>query len=359
MRRCAFHWPAAWWWAGLAAGFLLLGGCGTPVSPASAPAVVASPASPTESAAARQGVVVGRHERLLVVLPAEGETPAELAKRFLGNADLAWRIAEANGQRWDLPPGEPAVVPLGPPAPFGVGSEGAQAVTVLCYHRFGSPASKMVVTPANFEAQLEWLQVHHYQVLRLADLAAFLEGRQALPRRSVLITIDDGYESAWRVAFPALKKRGLPATLFVPTDFVGARDAMSWAQMEEMVGSGLVDVQPHGKTHRSLADRGGSGSETAWRQQIEGELRQSRAAIERRLGASAAPRAFAYPFGDVDDAVLDSMQRLQFTLGLTVDAGGNPFYAPPLMLRRTMIFGDMDLDEFQARLANRRGAGRP
>lgn len=336
-----------------------LAGCGTAPGPAVPPAMAPPPAAAAERATGRQGAVVGRNERVVVVLPVEGETPADLARRFLGDADLAWHVAEANGQRWDLRPEEPVVVPLRPPSPFGVDSEGARGVTVLCYHRFGSPASKMVVTPANFEAQLDWLLAHRYQVLRLGDLAAFLEGRQALPRRSVLITIDDGYESAWRVAFPALKQRGLPATLFLPSDFVGARDALSWAQVGEMVRSGLVEVQPHSRTHRSLAVRGEGETEAGLRQRIEGELRLSRAVIERHLGAMPVPRALAYPFGDVDEAVLDAMQRQQFALGFTVDAGTNPFYAPPLLLRRTMIFGDLDLDEFQARIAHRRGVARP
>jgi hypothetical protein len=54
-----------------------------------------------------------------------------------------------------------------------------QTVPILCYHRFGSGSSKMLVAPAQFEAQLEWLARHHYKVLRLRDLAGFLAGREA------------------------------------------------------------------------------------------------------------------------------------------------------------------------------------
>lgn len=317
--------------------------------------VVAAPAR----AASAGGFVAGRGERLLVYVPGEGDTLATVSARLLGSADLAWRIAESNGQRWELRPGEPVVVPLVAARPGGVSAEGVQAVPVLSYHRFGSPTSKMVVAPAQFEAQLDWLLDNRYQVLRLADLAAFLQGRKALPQRSVLITIDDGYESAYRFAYPALKRRGLPATLFVPTDFIGARDALNWSQLEEMSRSGLIDVQPHSRTHRSLTVRREGETDAAWRDAIDAELRQPLAVLERRLGAAAGPRALAYPFGDVDEAVLQGMQRQSYQLGLTVDPGGNPFYAPPLMLRRTMIFGDQDLEAFKARLLNRRGAGRP
>ena len=49
-----------------------------------------------------------------------------------------------------------------------------------------------------------------YRVLPLADLPAFLQGREPLPQKTVIITIDDGYESVYRHAYPVLKKYGLP-----------------------------------------------------------------------------------------------------------------------------------------------------
>jgi peptidoglycan/xylan/chitin deacetylase (PgdA/CDA1 family) len=52
-----------------------------------------------------------------------------------------------------------------------------------------------------------------------------------------------------------LKKYGLPATVFVYTDFLGGGDALTWAQMQEMLASGLVDVQSHSKSHRNLIER--------------------------------------------------------------------------------------------------------
>ena len=82
----------------------------------------------------------------------------------------------------------------------------------------------MMVSAPQFEAQLDWLARNNYQVLRLADVAGFLAGKKALPQRSVVITIDDGYETVYRHAFPLLKKYGFPATLFVYTDFIGSRD---------------------------------------------------------------------------------------------------------------------------------------
>jgi len=356
--------PAAW----VCAAWALLGlaACAgpspktvsAPVTPAAANAPKAAP-TPTPEAPlpGAMGDVAGRNERVLVYVPRDGDTLAGVATRFLGDADRAWQIADANGQRWAIAGAQPLVVPLGALSPLGVTADGAQAVPILCYHRFGPGQGKMVVSASQFEAQLEWLARNHYQVLKLSDLPGFLAGETALPQRSVIITIDDGYETVHRYAFPLLKKYGFPATLFVYADFVGARDALSWAQLQELAESGLVDIQAHSKSHRNLIEQAAGESDAAYRQSIEAELRLPRAILDRKLGAMGVKmHYFAYPFGDANELVLEAMQRQHYDLGLTVIPGGNAFFAHPLMLRRTMIYGDHSLDEFKARLQLRRNA---
>lgn len=337
----------------------LLAACSTPQPPSPSP--VAGPvATPPSAASARAGGrVVGRGERLLVYVPGDGDTLQGIAARFLGTPDLAWQIAEANDDIGTVLPGQPLVVPLAPPYPLGVTPAGVQAVPILCYHRVGPGLSKMTVSPSNFEAQLAWLAANRYQVIRLDDLAAFLAGRRALPKRAVVITFDDGYESMYRHAFPLLRKYGMPATLFIYTDFVGARDALDWSELAEMWRSGLIDIQAHSKTHRNLTERAAHEGDAAYRQRVETELRQPRAVIERALGtAGVKVRYFAYPYGDANLPVIEAMQRLDYELGLTVNPGGNPFYASPWLLRRVMIYGDHDLDDFKVRVNWRLPAGR-
>ncbi|HMR68789.1 MAG TPA: polysaccharide deacetylase family protein [Rubrivivax sp.] len=338
---------------------LVLAGCASEPPPAWTRRPVPAAASAQHEAADRwpgaNGVIAGRHERLLVYVPGGGDTLEGIAARFYGSAADAWRIAEANAAGWSPPSeGYPLVVPLVDTNPLGVDAEGAQLVPVLTYHRFGPRASKMTVTPAQFEAQLQWLARERFSVVRLSDLGEFLAGRRALPGRSVVITVDDGYNSFHRYAFPLLLRYGVPATMFVYTDFVGAGDALSWAQLRELAASGLVDVQAHSKSHRNLAQREPGETDDAYLRSIEIELRAPRAEIERRLADEGVRvRQFAYPFGDANQAVLDTMRRLGYEIGATVDPGGNAFFAHPLMLRRTMIFGDHDLDAFAARVATR------
>jgi peptidoglycan/xylan/chitin deacetylase (PgdA/CDA1 family) len=349
----------------LALGVLALSGCAwlgppPPVAPPPKP-VQAQPAPvPDAPWAGATGEVVGHGDRLLVYLPRAGDTLRGLSARFLGQPDKAWQIAEANALAGEPLPGQPLVVPLEPRNPLGITTAGMQTVTVLCYHRFGAGNSKMVVSPARFEEQMAYLANHGFHVARLSDLEAFMAGERALPAKTVVITFDDGYESVHRHAFPVLKKYNFPATLFAYSDFIGARDALSWPQFEELARSGLVDIQAHSKTHRNLTERKPNENDDAYRKHIDIELQAPRTVLERRLAPLGVQvRHFAYPFGAANGVVLEAMQRADYELGLTVTAGGNAFFAAPLMLRRTMIYGDHSLADFQARLQVQRPLGRP
>lgn len=348
----------------LATAGALLAGCGTrapappaePAVPATAPRQqAASPEAPWPQAG---GQVLGRNERLLVYRAAAGDTLDGVATRFLGQATLAWQIADANHSHAAPQAGQLLLVPLRPLNPLGVWPDRVQTVPILCYHRLGQTASKMTVTPAAFEAQLGWLARNDYRVMRLADLTGFLAGRQALPRRAVVLSFDDGYESVYRHAFPLLKKHGFAATVFVYTDFLGAGDALTWPQLQEMQASGLVDIQSHSRSHRNLIERLPGETDERYRSNIDAEMRVPREVLEKRLPPLKL-RHLAYPFGDANELVLDAAQRHGFELAATVMPGGNAFYAQPLMLRRTMIFGDMNLDAFKAKLQTSRPLSAP
>lgn len=323
---------------------------------ASVPPPEAPPAAPRQAPAkaafikadnALKPGILGRNERLIVYQPRAGESLKSIAAQLLGSEDQDWKIAEANGISRPQP-GQPLIVPLKDLNPTGVHADRYQTIPILCYHRFGGPSGKMSVSPDNFAAQLDWLARNDYRVIRLSQLTGFLQGREALPQRSVVITIDDGYESTYRHALPALRKHNFPATLFVYTDFIGAGDALNWTQMQELVKSGLIDVQPHSKTHRNLIERGAGEDDARYRQSIENETKIPQELLEKRLSIQA--ENYAFPYGDANEIVLDALNRHRYKLAVTVNPGGNGFFAQPMMLRRTMIFGDHDLEAFKAKL---------
>ena len=178
--------------------------------------------------------MLARDDEFAIVVARAGDNAESLAQHYLGDARKGWWITEGNGGA-EIRPGQVVVIPLVPRNRVGVHADGFQTVPVLCYHRFGSRASKLTVTPAAFAAQMDYLARNGYHVLNLAQLAAFVAGREPLPKKSVVITIDDGYRATYDIAFPILKKYGFPATVFLYSDFVGAGDALTYPQMKELI----------------------------------------------------------------------------------------------------------------------------
>lgn len=306
------------------------------------------PPAPEPIAPARaSGPLLAQDDDFAIVVAQRGDDFASLAERYLGDARKAWWIADFNGTE-SLAAGEAIVVPRRLRNPAGVYWNGVQTVPILCYHRFATQKRKLVVTKADFEAQMDYLARNGYRVITMKELAAFLDGKEPLPRKSVVITIDDGYRSTYEIAYPVLKKYGFPATVYLYSDFVGAGDAMTWAQMQEMAASKLIDIQPHSKTHSNLTIHQPGESAADYAARVKREVDAPSTVIQERLGMP--PFSYAFPYGDVNDTVVDALQRTGVAIGVTVTPGGNPFYAYPYMLRRTMIFGNEDLDAFKAKL---------
>jgi peptidoglycan/xylan/chitin deacetylase (PgdA/CDA1 family) len=91
---------------------------------------------------------------------------------------------------------------------------------VVMYHRFSAGHDLPKLSAATFHRQLEYLAAH-YDVVPLSFLVARLAAGRPLPPRTAVVTIDDGYRDAYTVAFPALRQRNLPATVFVVSGFTG------------------------------------------------------------------------------------------------------------------------------------------
>jgi peptidoglycan/xylan/chitin deacetylase (PgdA/CDA1 family) len=289
----------------------------------------------------KPGVVRG--DEYVVHTAEPGDTWGGLADIYLKDRSKEWLIADFN-KTDEITPGQQVVIPLVHPNPVGVFTSGYQTVMILCYHRFGQSKSRMVISPDDFDAQLEYLKKNGYRVIPLASIHAFLRGEAPLPQRAVVITIDDGYRSSYDFAYPILRKYDFPATLFVYSDFTGSRDALGWNEMRNMVASGLIDIQTHSKTHASMTKRLPNESAESYRSRVEDEIRIPGQQIRRMLGLPL--HTFAYPFGDTDEFLISQLKNADYRAGVTVQAGGNPAFAYPFRLRRTMIYGDRDMAAF-------------
>ena len=67
-----------------------------------------------------------------------------------------------------------------------------------------------------------------------------------------LITFDDGLKDVYRVAYPELKKRNIPFTVFIVTDFLDQEGYLSSKELQVLADDPLVTIGSHGTTHKIL-----------------------------------------------------------------------------------------------------------
>ena len=178
----------------------------------------------------------------VAVVVKEGDTFSSLSQKYLKDPSWDWFIAEWN-EPGPLRPGQMVIIPLRPHQRGGLTLRGYQTVPVLAYHNisFGK-SDKMTVRQEMFEQQMSFLKEKGYRVIAMDQFFDFLDFKASIPPKSVVITLDDGWLSAYEIAFPILKKYGYPATLFIYTDMIGrSAKTVSWKQLQEMTAQ-RIDV---------------------------------------------------------------------------------------------------------------------
>jgi peptidoglycan/xylan/chitin deacetylase (PgdA/CDA1 family) len=225
------------------------------------------------------------------------------------------------------------------------GSTPAGGATVLIYHRVGGGSpDELDVSADGFARQLDALAGH--AVLPLDGALDRLAAGDDSP--TVVLTFDDGFQDVYANAWPLLRDRGLPFTLYLATAFLGGTmawegstakaggPALSWDQVAEMVGSGLCTPGNH--THRHVPPT----------RLTEAELDECSAAVEANVGLR--PRHFAYPWG-IPVPVAEPGLRARFRSAATGHLGRNLPDTDPLRLHRVPVRRTDPLEFFRAKLA--------
>lgn len=216
-------------------------------------------------------------------------------------------------------------------------------VPVLMYHAFtdGTSASRFVLPRRAFARQMRMLALLRYRVIGFEEVAEVLREGRPLPRRAVVVTIDDGYADNFEIAYPILRRHGFSATLFLISRRLGAKadwsgdpgptDGRPLLDLEEVrqMRSGGIAVGAHTRTHPSLT---GLPPERA-----EEEIAGSRADLEAAIGGPVP--TFAYPYGELDAQAADAVRRASFRGACTTDPRHARFGDDPLRVPRIEVRG--------------------
>jgi peptidoglycan/xylan/chitin deacetylase (PgdA/CDA1 family) len=177
---------------------------------------------------------------------------------------------------------------------------------ILTYHSIDESGSPISISRAEFARHADFLASGKVKVESLAELARS-RATEDDAVHAVALTFDDGFANFATDAWPLLRERGLPATMFVVTDRAGTTNEwdvastpgipvlplLDWTALRALAAQGL-SIGAHGRRHVGLR-----GLEA---ERLRDEVAGSKARIESETGR--APDAFAYPFGAHDDAAV-------------------------------------------------------
>jgi peptidoglycan/xylan/chitin deacetylase (PgdA/CDA1 family) len=185
---------------------------------------------------------------------------------------------------------------------------------VLCYHALSETwKADLATTPQRFESQISLLIARGYRPVTFTAAVTW-----ARAGRLVAFTFDDAYRSVLELARPILDSFAAPATVFAPTDYVGAETPMRWPGVDRWHGGpDEHELMPMSWPQlAALADAGWEiGSHTASHPRLtqlddaalQDELARSKQACEQHLGVDCT--SLAYPYGDVDGRVVAAAAR--------------------------------------------------
>jgi peptidoglycan/xylan/chitin deacetylase (PgdA/CDA1 family) len=189
----------------------------------------------------------------------------------------------------------------------------------------------------NFEKQMKYLSDNNWNTITSQQFYDFKKGLITLPKKSVLITFDDGWRDNFVYAYPILKKYNLKATIFVVTSWIekasnmaecdyeiqkhskckelvstNTRDVIcTWEELKLM--SDVFDVHSHTHTHRDKY----FDDDISWND----EFILSKNLIKKHLGFDDTH--LCWPRGKYSDQLIKEATKSGFDILYTTKRGIN------------------------------------
>lgn len=228
----------------------------------------------------------------------------------------------------------------------------ARDIPVLMYHHLLKDEENFygdngaVLSVETFQEHMELLHENGYKTIGLKDLELFVKGEINLPKRSVLITFDDGYKSNYEYAYPILKEYGFNAAIFLisawNTDEVVSFDPdelqyLSWNEIEK--SKDVLEYASHTHDFHRLDDNEEGYLITKSPEDIQHDLTTSMEAIGTVY--------FAYPYGHYNMETLAILKKLGYKMAFTVKPGRVKPGDSLLELPRYPVFPTTTIEDFK------------
>ena len=214
-----------------------------------------------------------------------------------------------------------------------------KSVPVLEYHSITYEKGNPICIPIKkFKEQMKYLKDNGYYTLTLTNLYGYLMNNNPIPKRSVVLTFDDGYENNYTAMFPVLKKYNFKATIFVITGNIDKYHKFLKSEQLLQMDKYGINIESHTVNHDNLKMLSKS-------RQLK-TLIQSKKYLEKTLNKQI--NFFAYPYGGYNKSAIEALKETGYKMAFTTENGWASKHEGPLSLHRvwvgpfdsTKVFGD-------------------
>ena len=208
-----------------------------------------------------------------------------------------------------------------------------KGIVTLMYHRFNEP--KYPSTNVQMDIFKEQIKIIESSNAIFIDPNNLDKEISTIHKtKSILLTIDDGFSSFYKNAWPYLKNKKIPFILFISTREVGKNGYMTWDQIREVQNSKIGIIGNHSHTHDYLVDLSNK--------KINYDIDQSIKIFKKELGYN--PNYFSYPFGEYSlDFINIIKQNFNFAFGQhsgVIDLSKDNFQLPRFPINEK--YGDLE-----------------
>ena len=167
------------------------------------------------------------------------------------------------------------------------------------------------IAPYVFENQVNTLKTAGYTFLTPKDINKILEDEIPLPKKSIILSFDDGYGDFYTDVFPLLKKYNVRAINYIISGFIDHPNYMTHQEVSEIAKSGIVELGCHTVHHPNLVKLSDSDAKS--------EIIGCHEDLLRDYAVNSV--SFAYPYGAYNESLLPILKAAGFKNATTTKFG--------------------------------------
>ncbi len=208
-----------------------------------------------------------------------------------------------------------------------------EGVLSIMYHRFDENKYPSTNIKKNiFLSHIKIIKDLNYEFINPDDFQNNFNNPKK--QKKILLTIDDGFQSFYDVAWPILKKNKIPFILFVSTEPVGNKGYMSWDQIREIDNTSFAVVGHHSHSHKYLINKSN--------QDFINDIETANKIFIKKIGY--VPSLFSYPFGEYSEFMREYISK-NFTYAFgqhsgVIDVNKEKFQLPRFPINEK--YGEID-----------------